>query len=71
MTNREAVMHTGEHALWESNVELEVIGPDTVHLSADWKMSVGRGIIAKERWVRQPGGEWMLEEDDFELQEQF
>ena len=64
-------MGSGPSGLEYSNVELEVIDEDTVHLSADWRMSVGRGIITKERWVRQPGGEWMLSEDDFELQEQF
>lgn len=63
-------MASGPGELEYSNVELEVIDPDTVDLSADWKMNVGRGIITKERWVRQPGG-WFLEQDDFELQEQF
>ncbi len=64
-------MASGPGELEYSNVEVEVIDPDTVHLSADWKMNVGRGVITKERWVRQPGGDWFLEQDDFELQEQF
>ncbi len=63
-------MATGPGELEYSNVELDVIDQNTVHLSADWKMNVGRGIITKERWVRMPEG-WFLEQDDFELQEQF
>jgi len=63
-------MATGPAELEYSNIELEVVDRDTVHLCADWKMNVAKGIITKERWVRQPEG-WFLEQDDFELQEQF
>jgi len=42
-----------------------------VLLTADWKMNVGRGIITMERWVKRGEGKWLLEFDDFEVQEQY
>ena len=40
-------------------------------LSADWRMNVGRGVITMEKWVKQSDGNWLLEQDDFEVVEQF
>jgi|TARA_B110000438_G_C15708233_1_gene604149 hypothetical protein len=52
-------------------VKLEVIGNETVLLSADWSMNIGRGIITIEKWVKQLDGVWLLEKDEFEIQEKF
>ena len=52
-------------------VTLEVIDESTVHLSANWRMNVGHGVITLEKWVRQPNGQWLLAYDAFEVLEQF
>ena len=53
------------------NIRLEVVDESTVLLSADWRMNVGRGVITMEKWVKQSDGNWLLEQDDFEVVEQF
>ncbi len=62
---------SGAGELKYSNVQLEVVDASTVLLSASWTMNVGRGIIALEKWVLQNDGNWLLAQDDFEIQENF
>ena len=64
-------MASGAGVLKYSDVKLEVIDASTVLLSACWNMNVGRGIITLEKWVLQNNGKWLLEQDDFEVQENF
>ena len=64
-------MGSGAGKLEYENIRLEVVDESTVLLSADWRMNVGRGIITKEKWVKQSDGNWLLEQDDFEVVEQF
>ncbi len=64
-------MQSGAGGLKYSDVKLAAIDADTVHLSANWSMNVGRGVITLEKWVRQPDGVWLLAHDDFEIQERF
>ena len=64
-------MASGAGQLVYENIKLEVVDESTVVLSADWRMNVGRGIITKEKWVKQSDGNWLLEQDDFEVLEQF
>lgn len=53
------------------DVNIKILDESTALLSANWSMNVGRGIITKEKWVKQGNGSWLLEEDDFEVLEQF
>lgn len=64
-------IETGAADLEYSNVELAVENENTVLLRADWKMNIGRGVVIQERWVKQSDGKWLLEFDDFEVQEQY
>lgn len=64
-------IETGASDLEYSNVVLAVDNENTVILTADWKMNIGRGVILQERWVKQSNGKWLLEYDDFEVQEQY
>ncbi len=64
-------MQSGAGDLKYSDVRLEVIDADTVHLAANWSMNVGRGVITLEKWVREADGIWHLAQDDFEIQERF
>jgi ketosteroid isomerase-like protein len=64
-------IESGASNLVYKNVNLEVLDNKAVLLSADWSMNVGRGVITMERWVKQKGGVWLLERDDFEVQEKF
>ncbi len=64
-------IESGASDLVYKNVNLEIIDNKAVLLSADWSMNVGRGIITMERWVKQTEGVWLLERDDFEVQEKF
>ena len=64
-------MNSGATGLVYRNIDLQVVDDSTVLLSADWSMNVGRGIITMEKWVKQEDGQWRLEQDDFEVQEQF
>ena len=61
-------IESGAADLVYSNVRVQVLDPQTVRLAADWSMNVGQGVITNERWVKQPDGRWLLEEDDFEVQ---
>ncbi len=64
-------MASGADELKYENVELESVDASTVLLSANWSMNVGRGIITLEKWVQQNDGNWLLAQDDFEIQENF
>lgn len=64
-------MASGAGELKYTDVKLEAVDESTVLLSANWSMNVGRGIITKEKWVLQKDGRWLLQEDDFEIQENF
>jgi len=64
-------IESGAGELEYSNVSAAIENETTVLLTADWKMNVGRGIITQERWVKQKDGKWLLEFDDFEVQEQY
>ena len=64
-------MTSGATDLEYQDVTIEVINETTVHLSANWRMNVGRGIITLEKWVKQPNGQWLLAHDAFEVLEQF
>ena len=64
-------IETGAGDLEYSNVSVAIENETTVLLTADWKMNVGRGIITMERWVKRGEGKWLLEFDDFEVQEQY
>ena len=64
-------MASGAGELKYSDVKLEVVDASTVLLSASWTMNVGRGIITLEKWVLQSDGNWLLVQDDFEIQENF
>jgi ketosteroid isomerase-like protein len=64
-------MASGASELKYSDVKLEVVDASTVLLSASWTMNVGRGIITLEKWVLQNEGNWLLAQDDFEIQENF
>ncbi len=64
-------MASGAKDLEYHNTKIDVMDESTVLLSAGWSMNVGRGIITKEKWVRQQDGVWRLVEDHFEIQEQF
>ena len=60
-------LESGAGDLAYANVQVDVIDLQTVHLSADWRMNVGHGVITNEKWVKQADGRWLLEEDDFEV----
>ena len=64
-------MASGAGQLEYHDVKLEVVNESAVLLSANWRMNVGRGVITMEIWVKQPDGNWVLEQDDFEVLEQF
>ena len=63
-------IETGAADLEYSNVVLAVENDTTVLLRADWSMNIGKGVIIQERWVKKDG-KWLLEYDDFEVQEQY
>jgi len=64
-------MASGAGELKYTDIKMEAVDESTVLLSASWTMNVGRGIITKEKWVLQNDGNWLLQEDDFEIQENF
>ncbi len=64
-------IESGAGELEYTNVVLAVENDHTVLLRADWSMNIGRGVIIQERWVKQSDGTWLLEHDDFEVQEQY
>ncbi len=53
------------------NTIVKQINPTTVHLSSDWSMNVGEGIITKEEWVKEKDGIWRLNDDHFEVLKQY
>ena len=64
-------MSSGAKGLAYQEVTLKVINESTVHLSANWRMNVGHGVITLEKWLKQPNGQWLLAHDAFEVREQF
>ncbi len=64
-------IHSGAKDLEYQEVTLDVINDTTVHLSANWRMNVGQGVITLEKWVKQSNGQWLLAHDAFEVLEQF
>ena len=64
-------MGAGAGDLKYKDMKLQVTDASTVLLSASWTMNVGRGIITLEKWVLQDDGNWLLAQDDFEIQENF
>lgn len=64
-------VESGAGELRYFDVEIQVVSESEAHLSANWSMNVGRGIITLERWMKTDNGEWILAEDRFAVQEQF
>ena len=64
-------MSSGAKGLVYQDIQLEVIDESTVHLSANWQMNVGQGVITLEKWVKQSNGQWLLAHDAFEILEQY
>ncbi len=62
---------SGATDLQYQEVSLEIIDENTAHLSAQWRMNVGRGVISLEKWAKQSNGQWLLAHDAFEVLEQF
>lgn len=54
-----------------SNTNIKVIDENTIHLSSDWKMNIGEGIITLEEWKRQEDKSWKLTQDEFEVLKQY
>lgn len=61
---------SGASGLKYSNTKIKVINNKKVIISSDWSMNVGKGIITNETWVKVDG-QWKLQEDHFEVIEQF
>ncbi|MBU2709615.1 isochorismatase family protein [Zooshikella harenae] len=49
------------------NIQLRILSPTHVILSADWQMNIASGFITKELWVKDHSGKWLLAEDDFSV----
>ncbi len=64
-------MASGAGDLKYQDIKLQVVDSSTVLLSARWSMNVGSGVITMEKWVRQQDGNWLLAQDDFEIQENY
>ena len=64
-------MSSGAKGLVYQDIQLEVIDESTAHLSANWQMNVGQGVITLEKWVKQSNGQWLLAHDAFEILEQY
>ena len=64
-------MASGAKELTYADVNIEIVDESTALLSATWSMNVGRGVITKEKWIKQENGDWLLAEDNFEVLEQF
>ncbi len=62
---------SGATGLEYHEVALQIIDELTLHLTANWKMNVGRGVITLEKWEKQSNGQWLLTHDAFEVLEQF
>jgi hypothetical protein len=50
-----------------SNTKVNLVDEKTVHLSSNWRMNVGEGIITLEEWVKQDNGSWKLTKDKFQV----
>ena len=60
--------HKQIHAFWTKLIEsgftgveyvdpkIEIVDPQSVILSSDWRMNNAQGVITKELWVLQPAG---------------
>ena len=64
-------VQTGATDLVYTEIWLQLIDENKVHLGANWSMSVGRGVITLEEWIKTESGTWKLLRDNFEIQEQF
>ncbi|NQY30363.1 MAG: MBL fold metallo-hydrolase [Flavobacteriaceae bacterium] len=53
------------------NTIVKEINLTTVHLSSNWSMNVGEGIITKEEWVKGTDNVWLLKIDNFEVLKQY
>ena len=62
---------SGATDLAYQEITLDVINESTVHLSANWRMNVGHGVITLEKWIKQSTGQWLLAHDAFEVLRQF
>ncbi|MGI0118737.1 isochorismatase family protein [Zooshikella sp. RANM57] len=49
------------------NIQLRILNPTHVILSADWQMNIASGFITKELWVKDHSGKWLLAEDEFSV----
>ena len=53
------------------DTKIEIINDSTAHISSNWKMNIGEGIITKEKWVKEKDGVWRLLSDHFEVLKQY
>ncbi len=49
------------------NTTTKYLDPNTVQISASWRMNKASGVITNELWVLQPDGQALLREDHFEV----
>ena len=61
---------SGATDLKYSNTNVNVVNDKKVIIASDWSMNVGKGVITNETWVKLDG-QWKLQEDHFEVKEQF
>ena len=64
-------LQSGATGLIYTDIWLQQIDENKVHLGAKWSMNVGRGVISLEEWIKTDSGTWKLSRDNFEIQEQF
>ncbi|WP_281646172.1 nuclear transport factor 2 family protein [Parendozoicomonas sp. Alg238-R29] len=64
-------IQSGATDLVYTDIWLQEINESKVHLGANWRMNVGRGVITLEEWIKTDSGTWKLAVDSFEIQEQF
>mgnify|MGYP000517387887 CR=1 FL=1 len=62
---------SGASFLVYRNTEVKEINSTTVHVSSNWSMNVGEGIITKEEWIKEKDGVWRLRTDNFEVLKQY
>lgn len=63
-------IESGATDLKYSNTKVEVVNDKKAIISSDWSMNVGKGTITNETWIKA-NGQWKLQEDHFEVKEQF
>ena len=61
---------SGASDLKYTNTKVKIINKTKAIISSDWSMNVGKGIITNETWVKI-NGVWKLQNDHFEVTEQF